>query len=214
MFTTIDGNFVISIPVQRDQPKTKQSVTELLLERLSTIDSKDIHQKIDVKHHSEDIYGDPRFLHADGSSGKSSYGTNDFDTVGEKVDLLLKDGKAYITVRVTAERITPVDIEFNVWRKNQAIVTRVIEVDLLATEQRRRLYYKVMEEQTHDPRASGRRDYRAVQNETILDGHQTLELFSRILGAAEGEGDKEDITVKTRLTNTTRPFSSGMDLLY
>lgn len=186
-------------------------MSELLLSRLSTIEAKDIRQHIDVKHHAEDIYGDPSFLHADGSLVRQP-GTNNFDTVGEKVDLLLKEGKAFITVTVTAERITPVDLEFNVWRKNQAIVTRVIEVDLLATEQRRRLYYQVMEEPGSKSRGSS--DYRVGPNETVLDSQQTLELFTRILGAADGEGDKEDITVKTRQSKTTRPFSSGMDLLY
>ena len=179
--------------------------------RLSTIEAKDIKQHFDVKHHSEDIYGDPRFLHADGSQVRQP-GTNNFDSVGEKVDLVLKEGKAFITVTVTAERITPVDLEFNVWRKNQAIVTRVIEVDLLATEHRRRLYYEVMEEPGYKSR--GGSSYRAGPNETVLDSQQTLELFTRILGAADGEGDKEDITVKTRQMKTTAPFSSGMDLLY
>lgn len=180
------------------------------MSRLSTIDAKDIRQKIDVKHNAEDIYGDPRFLQADGEYLRNVAGTNNFETVGEKVDLLLKEGKAYITVKVTAERITPVDLEFNVWRKNQAIVTRTIEVDLLATEQRRRLYYKVMEE----PAGGTRGGYKAGPNETVLDSQETLELFTKILGAADGEGDTEDIEVRTRSGKTTRPFSSGMDLLY
>ena len=47
--------------------------------------------------------------------------------------------------QVIAERIIPVDYEFNVWRKSQAIVTRQIEVDLLANEQRRRLYHNLMD---------------------------------------------------------------------
>ena len=200
-------SFVFSV---KREERPKQSLSELLLQRLSTIDAKDIRQHIDVKHHSEDIYGDPSFLHADGSQVRQP-GTNNFDSVGEKVDLLLKEGKAFITVKVTAERITPVDLEFNVWRKNQAIVTRVIEVDLLATEQRRRLYYEVMEEPASSRSASS---YRVGPNETVLDSQQTLDLFTRILGAADGEGDKEDITVKTRQMKTTRPFSSGMDLLY
>lgn len=182
------------------------------MSRLSTIDAKDIKQTIDVKHDSVDIYGDARFLQADGEYTQNVPGsnTNNFDTVGEKVDLLLKHGKAYITVKVTAERITPVDLEFNVWRKNQAIVTRTIEVDLLATEHRRRLYYKVMEE----PAGGSNRTYMAGPNETILDSVATLDLFSKILGAADGEGDTEDIEVTTRSGKTGRPFPTRMDLLY
>ena len=196
--------------MKRDD-RPKQSLSQLLLSKLSTIDVKDIRQHIDVKHHSEDIYGDPTLHHADGSLVRQP-GTNNFDTVGEKVDLVLKEGKAFITVTVTAERISPLDLEFNVWRKNQAIVTRVIEVDLLATEQRRRLYYQVMEEPGNQSRGSA--NYRIGPNETVLDSQQTLDLFTKILGAADGEGDKEDITVKTRQMKTTRPFSSGMDMLY
>ena len=180
------------------------------MSRLSTIDKQHIKQTIDVKHDHEDIFGDPRFMQADGEYVQNVSGTNDFDTVGEKVDLLLKEGKAYITVKVTAERITPIDLEFNVWRKNQATVTRTIEVDLLATEKRRRLYYKVMEE----PARGSRSEYRVGPNETILDSKETLELFTKILGAADGEGDTEDIEVKTRSGKTTMPFSTGMDLLY
>ncbi|XP_045205754.2 uncharacterized protein PF3D7_1120600-like [Mercenaria mercenaria] len=208
-FETVD-RFTKSKTVKREPEKPRQSLYELLMSRLSTIDSKHIRQTIDVKHDHEDIYGDPRFLQADGEYLRNIAGTNNFETVGEKVDLMLKEGKAFITVKVTAERITPIDLEFNVWRKNQAIVTRTIEVDLLATERRRQLYYKVMEE----PATGSRGGYRAGPNETVLDSKETLELFTKILGAADGEGDTEDIEVKTRLGKTTNPFSSGMDLLY
>jgi hypothetical protein len=46
---------------------------------------------------------------------------------------------------LTDERLTPVDYEFHVWRKNQAIVTRVVEIDFYADEQRRVLYDRVMD---------------------------------------------------------------------
>lgn len=182
----------------------------MLLSRLVNVDSRHITQKIDVKHNSEDIYGDPRLLNADGGHAYGPFGTSNFDTVGEKVDLMMKEGKAFILVTVTAERITPVDIEFNVWRKNRAIVTRTIQVDLLATEHRRRLYYKVMQE------ADGSRSsYKSgSSHETVLDSEKTLELFTRILDASEGEGDTEDVEVKTSCGRTKLPFSKGVDLLY
>lgn len=181
----------------------------MLLSRLVNVDSRHISQKIDVKHNAEDIYGDPRLLHADGSHAYDAFGTSKFDTVGEKVDLLIKEGKAFIVVTVTAERITPVDTDFNVWRKNRAIVTRTIEVDLLATEHRRRLYYRVMQE------ADGSHSsYSAGSNETVLDSQKTLELFTKILDASEGEGDREDVEVKTSCGRTKLPYHSGMDLLY
>lgn len=180
---------------------------------MSTIDAKDIRQHIDVKHHNEDIYGDIRFQHVDGSQTGSG-STSDFDSVGENIDLVMKDGKAFITVTVTAERYTPIDFEFNVWRKSQAIVTRVIEIDFLANEQRRRLYYHVMEkagtEEEHS-HAGHRIVGRPV--ETVLSSKETLDLFSEIMDAADGEGDHEDITVKTRQHRTTLP-PSHQDFLY
>ncbi|XP_052278050.1 uncharacterized protein LOC127876687 [Dreissena polymorpha] len=212
-FETVD-KYSKTKTVKREPERPRQSISELLLDRLSLIDSRHIRQTIDVKHDHEDIYGDPRFLHADGEASYGGSSTSNFDTVGEKVDLLLKDGKAYITVKVTAERVTPVDLEFNVWRKNQAIVTRTIEVDLLATEERRRLYYKVMESHGGGGSGSSRGSYRANAHETVLDGPETLALFTRILGAAEGEGDKEDIEVRTRLGNTRWPNSAGADMMY
>lgn len=184
----------------------------MLLSHLSTIDSKDIRQHIDVKHHNEDIYGDINFIHADGSKTTSG-GTQNFDSVSEDIDLALKNGKAYITVKVTAERISPLDLEFNIWRKNQAIVTRLIEIDLLANDQRRRLYHKFMgtgQEQT---------DYSGYQStnyghmkpqETILSSAETLNLFAEIMNATDGEGDHEDITVKTSQRKTVKPS----DFLY
>lgn len=186
--------------------QTSRSLSELLLSRLSTIDSRDIRQHIDVKHTNEEIYGDPRFTHADGTQGDLDY-TKNFDSVSENVYLTMKQGKAYITIRVTAERILPIDIEFNVWRKSAAIVTREIEIDLSATEQRRRLYQSVMETTTGG--ASGGFGG-ARSQETVLSGHETLDVFSKIMDIAEGEGDREDITVKTSQKKTTLPA----DFLY
>ncbi|KAK3599210.1 hypothetical protein CHS0354_012816 [Potamilus streckersoni] len=208
-YETVD-KFTKSRQVTREPEKPKQSLSQLLLSKLSTIESKDIRQTIDVKHHHEDIYGDPRLEHADGSSyGGKLDATKNFDTVGEKVDLMLKGGKAYITVKVTAERIVPIDLEFNVWRKNQAIVTRVTEIDLLATEQRRRVYHQVMGSSDGGHTEAHYRE----ANETVLSGKQTLDLFSQILNATDGQGDKEDFTVQTKQTKTSHPVMN-MDLLY
>ena len=195
--------------VKREAAKSKQTLTEMVLSRLVNVDSRHIKQTIDVKHNSEDIYGDPRLLNADGRHANSPFGTSNFDTVGEKVDLTMKEGKAFIIVTVTAERVTPIDTDFNVWRKSQAIVTRTIQVDLLATEHRRKLYYKVMSE------ADGSNStYTSGSHETVLDSDKTLELFTRILDDCEGEGDYEDMEVTTSGGRTKLPYHTGMDLLY
>lgn len=193
------------------QPRPKKNLSELLLSKLATIDSKDIRQHIDVKHHHEDIYGDLNLVHADGSRA-GQFGTSNFDSVAENVDLMLKNGKAFITVTVTAERITPIDIEFNVWRKNQAIVTRVIEIDLFANEQRRRLYETVMERAQTQETGNGGYTY-VNPRETVLSSEETLDLFTEIMDAADGEGDKEDITVRKSQRKTRVP-GNNLDFLY
>ena len=186
------------------------------MSRIASIDSKDIRQHIDVKHHNEEIYGDVNLIHADGSRGRSG-GTSNFDSVDENVDLVMKNGKAFITIKVTAERISPIDLEFNVWRKSQAIVTRVIEIDFSATEQRRMLYENVMhsagapEAEYERLGTRGRHGHKA--RETVLSSQETLDLFSKIMDAAEGEGDTEDITVKSSKRKTFIP-RNNMDFLY
>lgn len=208
-FDTVD-RFTKCKEVKR-QPRPKKNLSELLLSKLATIDSKDIRQHIDVKHHHEDIYGDLNLVHADGSRA-GQFGTSNFDSVAENVDLMLKNGKAFITVTVTAERITPIDIEFNVWRKNQAIVTRVIEIDLFANEQRRRLYETVMERAQTQETGNGGYTY-VNPRETVLSSEETLDLFTEIMDAADGEGDKEDITVRKSQRKTRVP-GNNLDFLY
>ncbi|OWF54935.1 uncharacterized protein LOC110466291 [Mizuhopecten yessoensis] len=193
--------------VKRDQPQAgRQTLTsQLLMSKLSNIDVKDIRQHIDVQHHNEDIYGDARFMHADGSLAQA--GANNFDSVNENIDLVMRGGKAYITITVTAERYTPIDKEFNVWRKSQAVVTRVIEIDFLANEQRRRLYMSVMERAGECEGEADRSAYGGGfgGQERVLSTKETLDLFSEIMDATEGEGDHEDITVKTKQHRTTLP---------
>jgi hypothetical protein len=46
------------------------------------MDSKDIRQTIDVKHHHEDIFGDPNLSEADGTSSRRITSSN-YDTVTE-----------------------------------------------------------------------------------------------------------------------------------
>lgn len=41
--------------------------------------------------------------------------------------------------------------------------------------------------------------------ERVLSTKETLDLFSEIMDATEGEGDHEDITVKTKQHRTTLP---------
>ncbi|XP_063414935.1 uncharacterized protein LOC134696900 [Mytilus trossulus] len=192
---------------RRRAPRSKQNLTNLLLARLSTMDAKDIRQSLDVKHHHEDIYGDPPLQQADGTSSKLIT-TSNYDTVTENVDLEMRDGKAIITVIVTAERLTPIDYEFHVWRKNQAIVTRVVEIDFYADEQRRVLYDRVMDRVDDEGYANNKRYSHYTKRkpmEVTLSSQDTLDLFNELMEATGGEGDKEDITVKTKRNKTLLP---------
>nr|KAG5706187.1 hypothetical protein BaRGS_019514 [Batillaria attramentaria] len=210
------------------KPRKKQTLSALLLSKLANIDSKDIRQHIDVQHHNEEIYGDVALVHADGTRAHNA-NTSTFDSVNENVELMLKEGKAFVIIKVIAERIVPIDWEFNVWRKSQAIVTRNIEIDLKATEQRRRLYEHVMETAGHrgaleDSRGAGH--YRqgdassrltAEDHERQLSSLETLRLFSQILEVADGKGEVDDTEMRTEQEMGMLPgpqSPSAMDLLY
>ncbi|KAH9499831.1 hypothetical protein Btru_076736 [Bulinus truncatus] len=201
------------------KPKRKQNLSALLLSKLASIDSKDIRQTIDVEHHNEEIFGDIDFIHADGQRS-GSRNTANFDSVNEKVELTLTQGKAFVIIKVIAERIVPTDYEFNVWRKSQAIVTRQIEIDLLANEQRRRLYQHVMESAGHagylesGSRSRSQDEYPSLSTqERQLSSMETLKLFSQILDVTDGQGDKEHTDVRTKQSMGQLPESS-VDLLY
>lgn len=184
------------------KPEKKQSLSTLLLSKLSSIDSKDIRQHIDVQHQNEDIYGEVAFVHADGTRSGSG-NTSAFDSVHENVELVLKEGKAIVIIKVIAERIVPIDYEFNVWRKSQAIVTRNIEIDLLANEQRRRLYEHLME--TAGRGSGALESGHGAEGGSGSEGHErqlssleTLRLFSQILQVSEGKGESEDTEMMAR----------------
>lgn len=197
----------------------KQNLSTLLLSQLANIDSKDIRQNIDVEHHNEEIYGDLDFVHADGSKSGSG-NTDNFDAVNEKVNLTLREGKAFVIIKVIAERVVPIDYEFNVWRKSSAIVTRQIEIDLLANEQRRRLYEHVMENAgargaiesgSYGPHSM---TSSLVRNDNELSSMDTLRLFSQILSVTEGQGDNDATAYSTRQAQGRLSSSGAHDILY
>ena len=148
-----------------------------------------------------------------------SANTNNFDAVNENVGLTLRDGKAFVTIKVVAERIVPIDYEFNVWRKSSAIVTRQIEIDLLANEQRRRLYHHVMENAGPQGAIAGSFGpeipprFREDQEKT-LSCLETLKLFSQILNVAEGQTDNDEAEFYTRQEQGRLPSASAFDILY
>ncbi|XP_052782368.1 uncharacterized protein LOC128218722 [Mya arenaria] len=179
----------------------KKSLSEFLMQRLSMVDNLDIRQNIDVKHETHDIHGDPSRWMRSGDKEYHVTAKNIYDRVAEAVDLCIKEGRAMIVVTVTAERVKPADLEFSIWKSHQAIVTRTIEVDLFATERRRELYHQVMAEQT--VAAAG------VPRE--LDSQQTLDFFTRVLGADNPLPVQEPIMASNSYSGVSGPeayFSS------
>uniref|UniRef100_A0A0L8HVJ8 Uncharacterized protein n=3 Tax=Octopus bimaculoides TaxID=37653 RepID=A0A0L8HVJ8_OCTBM len=200
--------------------QSKQKLTKTLLTRLSNIDSKDIKQNINVEHKHEEIHGDIDFIHADGSRITSNF-TDNFDSIAENVELWVQSGKAVIMIKVIAERIIPIDYEFNVWRKSSAIVTRQIELDLQANEQRQRLYAHVMKK--HGKYGSGYQlkgsyedDTYIQDREKVLNSRDTFKLFNQLLDVAEDskeDGDQEERYIeKTERNALQRPNTN--DFMY
>ena len=116
----------------------------------------------------------------------------------------------------------PIDLEFNVWRKSQAIVTRNIQIDLCTNDHRRRLYEHAMETGGRMPGALDSNQAGAEASERELSSLETLRLFSQILDISDGirRGDVVDREMRTQqeMGRIVGPPSSGsggpMDMLY
>ncbi len=54
------------------------------------------------------------------------------------------DGKAQLAVKVRCERVVPIRGVDDMFKKSSVIVTRLIQIDLEVTEERQRLYHRIM----------------------------------------------------------------------
>ena len=194
----------------------KQYLSTVLLSRLSNIDSKDFRQTLMVKHHHEDVFGDVLLMNANGGKANSARTTN-CDSVNENVELILKGGKAFVIIQVVAERIVPIGMESNAWRKSQAIVTRNIEIDLLANEQRRRLYNHMMKTNgrfsgtsTSEQHLQTNKFVKGNDIERHLTSMETLQIFSEILETADAS--QKDAAKKHHYVNHSK--APVFDMLY
>jgi len=145
-----------------------------------------IKQTINVEREEEDIIGPLPVRHADGSGGKPEDMLN-FDTVSEKVDLGLKEGKAEVTVKVRCERIVPIRGVEDMFKKSSVIVTRLIEIDLFATEERRRLWENIVRRTSQSAISDGRERRRYVANDAKLSTKDTFNLYKTFMGLAEAD---------------------------
>lgn len=57
----------------------------------------------------------------------------------------LEDGLAHLVVKVTFERLVPIHGSAQMYKKSSITVSRIIDVDLTVTGERRRIYDQVME---------------------------------------------------------------------
>lgn len=145
-----------------------------------------IKQTINVEREEEEIIG-PLPEGEDGSDGMLN-----FDTVSEKVDMGIVDGVAQVAVKVRCERVVPIRGIEDMFKKSSVIVTRLIEIDLTATEERRRLYDHVMRGSTnqHDMLTESGEHARSGRKSGAqhkLTTKQTFNLYKTFMGLAEAD---------------------------
>lgn len=145
-----------------------------------------IKQTINVEREEEEIIG-PLPESEDGSDPAAML---NFDTVSEKVDLGLIDGVAQVAVKVRCERIVPIRGVQDMFKKSSVIVTRLIEIDLTSTDERRRLYDNIMRNSTQamitDAKGKTRRTAQPK-----LSTKQTFSLYKTFMGLAEADEESK-----------------------
>ena len=175
-----------------------------------------IRQTINVEREEEQIIGPL----AEGHDVESML---NFDTVSEKVDLGMRDGTAQVAVKVRCERVVPILGVNDMFKKSSVIVTRLIEIDLMATDERQRLYEHIQRKsQAHTSRVangSGGGDgrYRALTSR--LSNKDTFKLYKTFMTMAEADESiksRDNIRIDRRVEEQTRPEvtaqTDGLDL--
>ncbi|CAD5124642.1 DgyrCDS12909 [Dimorphilus gyrociliatus] len=112
----------------------RQEILRLLYGAPST----SIKQSINVEREEEEITG----------SVSSFDPLLNFDTVSEKVDLCFENGIAKLQVKVRCERVVPIEGSENLFKKSSVIVTRLIDIDLEVTPERRKLLETILSSST------------------------------------------------------------------
>lgn len=138
-----------------------------------------VKQTINVEREEEEIIGPLP------ESPDDPNGLLNFDTVSEKVDLGLVDGKAQVAVKVRCERIVPIRGVEDMFKKSSVIVTRMIEIDLQATEERRRLYETIMHGGNQGMITDG--GMKAPKRGGKLTSAETFNLYKTFMGLADAE---------------------------
>ena len=173
-----------------------------------------IRQTINVEREEEQIIGPL----AEGHDVESML---NFDTVSEKVDLGMRDGVAQVAVKVRCERVVPILGVHDMFKKSSVIVTRLIEIDLMATQERQRLYEHIQRKsEAHSKRVaevSGDSRHRAFASR--LSNKDTFKLYKTFMTMAEADDSiksRDNMRIDRRVEEQTRPEvtaqTDGLDL--
>lgn len=145
-----------------------------------------VKQTIHVDREEEEILGP---LTSDGQNLEDML---NFDTISEKVDIGLLDGKAQLAVKVRCDRVVPIRGVEDMFKKSSVIVTRLIEIDLYVTEERKQLYEQVMA-RSQSPSMIDNKPTRGGLIQPKLSSKDTFRLYKTFMGIAEyEEGRKHD----------------------
>lgn len=164
-----------------------------------------IRQSINVQREEEELIGPL----ADGNAPERMLNV---DMVSEKVDLGLKDGVAQVTVRVRCERIVPIRGSTDMFKKSSVVVTRIIEIDLTATEERRRLYQRVLHGSSFLGRStdSGGQVAPVTTTESKLNTRDTFDLYKTLMAMADADDARHvhqrRLQIDKELEEERRPY--------
>lgn len=159
-------------------------------------DVKGVRQRFDV-HREEDEFIGP-LQTEDSSAGVNPAAMVNVDVISEKIDVGVQDGLARVTVRVRCERVVPIRGASDLYKKSAVIVTRLIEIDLTVTDERRRLYERVLE-RTEE------------QGQGRLGTEDTFALYKVLMGLADSDqtASKERLHIE-RLLDEQRASVAGL----
>ena len=166
-----------------------------------------VKQTINVEREEEEIIGPMPLNHADGSDTGPD-GLLNFDTVSEKVDLGVKDGKAQLAVKVRCERIVPIKGVEDIFKKSSVIVTRLIQIDLDATDETRSLYEHIMRNNNQgmiEAAPSGGSGKRRNKVEKRLSTKETFNLYKTFMGMAEHDEATRKTKIEHRIEDERHP---------
>jgi len=151
-------------------------VSSNLMATQSGKDVKGVRQRFNVHREEDELIGPLQTQ--DASAGDPASMVN-VDVVSEKIDVDVNGGVARVTVRVRCERIVPIRGSSELFKKSAVIVTRLVEIDLTVSEERRRLYERVLERTSEQQASSGAKGK--------LGTEDTFALYKVLMGLADSD---------------------------